>query len=837
MSPDAQTLSAALQATTTAAANGTSPQAFLQDAVSHLSRLHGTAHASILLLENGSLFHGAAIGLGVVPTTDTVGLPVGPEVGTCGAAAALATPQVTPDILEDPRWAAFLGYAEESGVRSCFSVPLKLADGTVLGTFAVYHPEPYEPDQAEIDLASSYAGVVALGLDRLRSQASIAAGYEAVVMALSSALDARDEYTGQHSSETADLAATVAERLGLSPEDVAAVRQIAVLHDIGKLGIPTEILTKPGPLEADEQAVMREHPVIGERILTGIPGLEEVAKAIRHEHERWDGGGYPDGLAGDLIPLASRIVFACDAWHAMTSDRAYRPAMDHAAALAELRDHAGTQFDPRVAQALLEGLGDERVGELEMFAPRDSAEAAQGAALGMLAAELGAEDLFVFTRVSVDVYSHLGGVGRGAGWAGNIEIRPGEESLVRAALAEGRPQVVAYDTTTRIVGPYYGRSAVVVPCRADWIVLFGAPDRALAAAEPERAMELAEQARALVVDVSPAKRLADELEVLAAVRAITMVSADSVAATLAAVADRAAAALSCEYGAVMTVPTDDVDALVGWSDRGWRPGDPDAAQRALLHYAASEHALPMLCQDTAGADDAMPEGFRREDAASSIHVLPIGKPAMAMLLVVHAEPGLRGFTALCQRVASAMSDAAEVVLRRALAQERLASENAQLAEQLRTDIVTGVASRAAWEETIRSEELHRARNGRPASVVVVDLDELKLVNDSEGHAAGDDLLRRAGRALSQNIRATDFVARIGGDEFGVLLRYTDDGDAEAWCQRLLDAFSAARERGELVPSCSLGFASVPPAGTLAEAVVEADRRMYAAKAAKRRTRG
>jgi diguanylate cyclase (GGDEF)-like protein len=183
-----------------------------------------------------------------------------------------------------------------------------------------------------------------------------------------------------------------------------------------------------------------------------------------------------------------------------------------------------------------------------------------------------------------------------------------------------------------------------------------------------------------------------------------------------------------------------------------------------------------------------------------------------------------------------MSDAAEVVIRRALAQERLASENAKLAERLRTDVVTGVASRAAWEETIRSEELHHTRGGRAASVVILDLDELKRVNDAEGHAAGDELLRRTGSALSEIVRATDFVARIGGDEFGVLLRYTDESDAEAWCDRLVTHLAAARERGERVPSCSLGYAAVPPASTLAQALAEADRRMYAAKTAKRRSR-
>ena len=157
---------------------------------------------------------------------------------------------------------------------------------------------------------------------------------EAVVVALTSALDARDDYAGRHSAETSSLARLVGERLRIGEAELELVSQVAVLHDVGKLGIPTQVLLKQGPLDYEEHALVREHPVIGERILCGIPGLSEVAAAIRHEHERWDGGGYPDGLAGEQIPLVSRIVFACDAWHAMTSDRPYRPAMTRSEALA-----------------------------------------------------------------------------------------------------------------------------------------------------------------------------------------------------------------------------------------------------------------------------------------------------------------------------------------------------------------------------------------------------------------------------------------------------------------------------------------------------------------------
>jgi diguanylate cyclase (GGDEF)-like protein len=165
-------------------------------------------------------------------------------------------------------------------------------------------------------------------------------------------------------------------------------------------------------------------------------------------------------------------------------------------------------------------------------------------------------------------------------------------------------------------------------------------------------------------------------------------------------------------------------------------------------------------------------------------VLPVGSPAVAVLLVAHAGPGLRGFTDLCQRVASAMSDAADVVVRRGIAQDRLQAENARLSTQLRTGALTGIASRSAWEEALRSQERHLGRNPAPASVVIIDVDGLKMVNDVDGHAAGDLLLRRCAELLADSVRATDLVARIGGDEFGVLLRHTDEEQALIWCERL-----------------------------------------------------
>ncbi len=178
-------------------------------------------------------------------------------------------------------------------------------------------------------------------------------GHGDVVAALASALQERDQYTGDHSESVVDVAGRVGETLAMDEEQISKLRTAALLHDIGKVGVPDHILHKPGPLDEQEWEIMRQHPIIGERIMRAIPGLGGVARIVRHEHERWDGKGYPDGISGEDIPLGARVILACDAYHAMTSDRPYRAAMSHTDAVAELTRNAGTQFDPNVAEALV----------------------------------------------------------------------------------------------------------------------------------------------------------------------------------------------------------------------------------------------------------------------------------------------------------------------------------------------------------------------------------------------------------------------------------------------------------------------------------------------------
>ncbi len=178
--------------------------------------------------------------------------------------------------------------------------------------------------------------------------------------ALLTAVQARDSYTAVHSRQVVMLARAVARRLGLDDGHVREVESAALLHDLGKIAVPDAILGKRGPLTEHEQLLMRQHPVVGAQMVSSIPDLEHLAPAIRAEHERWDGTGYPDGLAGEAIPLGSRIAFVCDAYQAMTSNRPYRRALSHDMAIAEIESESGRQFCPAAAAALLEALRAER---------------------------------------------------------------------------------------------------------------------------------------------------------------------------------------------------------------------------------------------------------------------------------------------------------------------------------------------------------------------------------------------------------------------------------------------------------------------------------------------
>ncbi|HLN92232.1 MAG TPA: HD domain-containing phosphohydrolase [Thermoanaerobaculia bacterium] len=173
------------------------------------------------------------------------------------------------------------------------------------------------------------------------------------IRALAAAIDAKDPYTRGHSERVARYSSQVAKEMGLSAEDVRRVRLSALLHDVGKIGIDDRILRKPTALTEEEFEIMKSHPVKGAAIMEAIPQLHDVIPGMKYHHERWEGGGYPDGLAGEEIPLQGRIVSVADTFDAMTTTRPYQRAMDIRFVFQRLRDLAGNRFDPSVVEALI----------------------------------------------------------------------------------------------------------------------------------------------------------------------------------------------------------------------------------------------------------------------------------------------------------------------------------------------------------------------------------------------------------------------------------------------------------------------------------------------------
>jgi diguanylate cyclase (GGDEF)-like protein len=259
------------------------------------------------------------------------------------------------DIAQDPD---HLPGLETSEVRSELVAPV-IVGGALWGAINCAETEVGAFDEDDARLLQTVSDQLGSALRSAVLYEQLSAAYLGTAEALAAALEAKDSYTAMHARSIAAWAEAVGRRLGLRDEDLRDLRYGAVFHDIGKIAIPEAILNKRGPLDADERRELERHTEVGEQILAPVSFLAGVRPVVRHEHERWDGAGYPDGLAGEAIPLGARIVFVCDAFHAMTSDRPYRAAMSRDAARAELLSHAGSQFDPAVVDAFLEVLHDD----------------------------------------------------------------------------------------------------------------------------------------------------------------------------------------------------------------------------------------------------------------------------------------------------------------------------------------------------------------------------------------------------------------------------------------------------------------------------------------------
>jgi diguanylate cyclase (GGDEF)-like protein/putative nucleotidyltransferase with HDIG domain len=525
--------------------------------------------------------------------------------------------------------------------------------------------------------------------------------YLATVAALAAALDAKDRHTEAHSRETAALAKAVGRRLGLEGETLRFLEYGALLHDIGKIGVPGYILNKPGLLDDEETAVMQEHPVIGERILASVPFLARIRPIVRAEHERWDGGGYPDRLSGERIPIEARIIHACDAFQAMASDRPYRKARPRDWIIEEIRAQAGRQFDPQVAQALLEVVES---GEVVV--------------------------------------------------AGTVE----------RALHEDRKMPIIHSWTQHL----------------DAIQQLGA-QLATVVSAPEICDTIGRAITTLLpYDQCRIYLLEDDGQTL-----------------------RPAYFSDTQRPEYDGVTAETLAVQIGEGITGWVA---ETKQGALVGDTV-RHPKAMHVPGTTETDESM-------------LALPVIFEDNLIGVIVTVKLGLHQYTGDHLRLMTILANQAAVSIFTARLIERLAAS-------ARTDPLTGLANRRAFEREL--EQRLAAASPDPFCVIMLDVDELKQVNDAQGHTAGDAVLKRVASVLTANLRSVDVVTRWGGDEFVLLMPGTDQVGAVSLARRV--GGTLRNPDDSLGPiSVSIGTASFPADGRTAVALLAAaDRSMYADK--------
>jgi HD-GYP domain-containing protein (c-di-GMP phosphodiesterase class II) len=282
-----------------------------------------------------------------------------PGESAAGWAIVQGEPAYSEDILTDPRYERLRSMATDPGFRATLAVPLITSD-RVVGAIATAYAEPRRFRKSEIERLKRFAGQLSVAIEHVRQQEALRNMTFETVLALAESIESRDPYTGGHCKRLVAYAELLAREAGLAGADLETVRFGAALHDSGKVGVPDAVLKKAGPLTPEEWAEMRLHPYIGGQLCKRVSFLRHIYPVVYHHHERYDGTGYPDGLKGDDIPLAARIVTIADAYDAMTSERPYRGASDHEYAVSELRRCAGTQFDPKLVELFIAVLERER---------------------------------------------------------------------------------------------------------------------------------------------------------------------------------------------------------------------------------------------------------------------------------------------------------------------------------------------------------------------------------------------------------------------------------------------------------------------------------------------
>ncbi len=260
---------------------------------------------------------------------------------------------LVPDVTKDPRWFKGVDKKTKFITRSIIAVPL-FVKGKIIGVAEVLNKKGNKKfNQADLEMYSALANQIAIAIENASLYKELDELFLSSIRAIVEAIDAKDPYTKGHSARVVEYALLIGEGMDLNKDYLKDLELSAVLHDVGKIGIPDRILSKPGLLTSDEFAYMKRHPELGAEIVEPIKKLKKLVPDILHHHEKFDGSGYPVGLKGNKIPLGARIIAIADSFDAMTSDRPYRPRRDTSIAIAEIKKNRRTQFDPEIADVFI----------------------------------------------------------------------------------------------------------------------------------------------------------------------------------------------------------------------------------------------------------------------------------------------------------------------------------------------------------------------------------------------------------------------------------------------------------------------------------------------------
>jgi diguanylate cyclase (GGDEF)-like protein/PAS domain S-box-containing protein len=581
----------------------------------------------------------------------------------------------------------------------------------------------------------------------------------------------------------------VGDELGIDGQGRVELEFVALLHDVGKLAIDNEIINKRGPLTAEEFAAIKTHTIEGHHMLQEVGGLlGRVGVVVRSCHERWDGAGYPDGLAGTAIPLTARVVFCCDAFHAMTTDRSYRAARSPHLALDEIKANAGSQFDPTVVSALTGALGaNTDDASATWLAPNNGGTTRALAPWQAEPPAVASDEGLIGLSSDGTVRSMNSAAVRLLGWTMEEAAGRRLHHLVLHSYPNGRPyprEASPIDAALRR-RPRGTAETVEVLWRKDGAAL-PVRYRIRPATADETPSEAILEFKPLVAR-SPAEealRLGEELS-----RSL---------------------ARNLEKSTVM---------LFDHTLRLLVVEGESLARRDLEHEALTRWRL---------------EDFLPEDAWARLE-----QPARAALrgkrteLEFSSHDGRRFYRVT---VGPMRDDLGAVQAGLAVAEDVTQSHHrAERLDRLaHHDDLTGLTNRAAFHELVDKTLRRAARSQRMSALLFIDLDGFKPVNDTQGHQAGDEVLRAVASRLRETTREIDTVARLGGDEFAVLLDgVEDEAEAAAAAERILAALAEpfdidGSHAAEITASVGIALQSAADE-TSAQLLRAADAAMYHAK--------